>query len=52
MKNVRRLLSLLLLSAAFSACSVSPTAPVTAEYGAFSPAPPPPPPPPFGGGGN
>ena len=45
MKNVRRFLSLLLLAAAFSACSVSPTAPVTAEQSAFSPAPPPPPPP-------
>ena len=45
MKNVRRLLSLLLLAGTLSACSVSPTAPVTAEQSAFSPAPPPPPPP-------
>ena len=44
MKNVRRLLSLLLLAAAFSGCSISPTAPVTSEQTAFSPAPPPPPP--------
>ena len=44
MKNARRFTVLLLLAAAFSACSISPTAPVTAEQGAFSPAPPPPPP--------
>ena len=43
MKNARRFAALLLLTAAFSACSISPTAPTT-EQGAFSPAPPPPPP--------
>jgi hypothetical protein len=52
MKNARRLVSLLLLAAAFSACSVSPTAPVTSEQAAFSPAPPPPPPPVDPGGDN
>lgn len=43
MKNARRLLSLLLVAGALSACSASPTAPVE-DQTAFSPAPPPPPP--------
>jgi hypothetical protein len=51
MKTARRLLALLLLAGTFAACSVSPTAPVTAESGSYSPAPPPPPPPPGNGNG-
>ena len=51
MKNARRLLSLLLVALAFSACSVSPTAPESTGA-AYLGGPNPPPPPPVDPGGD